>query len=255
MNADTRRWGIGHYTNAPIEGFTGGPFTSLREAMQEQGRSLLAIFETDVGCEPKIVKMWIEENAGGHWHEPTALDVQSAELGQAEALHERDRRMAAAKPQKKNFAAAELPAATADVPGQEEIPFGQRQDQRRPAPPTQTRAVAPPRAAPPAAPTRTATPPAGNGDRVHTKGAPPQVAEGETRDVAVGEAARGGDTVFVCVGKSINIGNYESIRVDIGRCRALKDGEDFAAVQDEVLAEVVAKVQEVEAEVLASVQS
>jgi hypothetical protein len=129
------------------------------------------------------------------------------------------------------------------VPGQEEIPFG--------------KPTAPPRTAPPRVPPQTAKPPtpaarqiAGPDQRVHTTGAPPAVAEGENRDTLAAEAARNGDTVFVCIGKTINTGNYESVRLDIGRCRALKDGEDFETVQTELVGEIAAKVQELEAEIL-----
>lgn len=53
-----------------------------------------------------------------------------------------------------------------------------------------------------------------------------------------------GNRVFVSVGKTINIGNYESVRVEYGEGRTVQDGENFVDVGNECLDKVLEGIQE-----------
>ena len=50
--------------------------------------------------------------------------------------------------------------------------------------------------------------------------------------------------VFVSVGKTINIGNYESVRVEYGEGRIVQDGDTFGGVKENCLRAVLDGIQE-----------
>jgi len=53
-----------------------------------------------------------------------------------------------------------------------------------------------------------------------------------------------GNRVFVSFSKTINIGNYESLRVEFGFGRTVSDGEKFADVLDECKADSTRSLEE-----------
>jgi hypothetical protein len=69
----------------------------------------------------------------------------------------------------------------------------------------------------------------------------PAVVDGEFYVAADGQA---GNRVFVSMGKTINIGNYESVRVEYGEVKVVQDGEDFNATRDNCATRVLNSVKE-----------
>ena len=70
-------------------------------------------------------------------------------------------------------------------------------------------------------------------------------------DQAVASQGEAGNRVFFSMGKTVNIGKYETIRVDVGESRVVPDGAKFSkfrkAVQRNVkkmLSEVVNMIEE-----------
>jgi hypothetical protein len=59
----------------------------------------------------------------------------------------------------------------------------------------------------------------------------PTVSDGDFSQASNGEL---GNRVYVSVSKTINIGNYESIRVEFGAGSTVNDGESFEDVAGEV---------------------
>lgn len=61
-----------------------------------------------------------------------------------------------------------------------------------------------------------------------------------------------GNRVHLVMGKTINLGNYESMRVEYGECRTVDDGQDFdevrEAVEESVCGRINAMVEMVEQE-------
>lgn len=76
----------------------------------------------------------------------------------------------------------------------------------------------------------------------------PAVVEGD-RDIAVNGVF--GNRVMVGMSKTINLGNYASIKVEFAECRVVQDGESFNKVREEVkanawveIADMVAIIEE-----------
>lgn len=63
-------------------------------------------------------------------------------------------------------------------------------------------------------------------------------------DFSTANNGQNGNRVFVSVGKTINIGNYESIRVEYGEGRIVQDGDTFSDVRDNCLRTVLGGIQE-----------
>ena len=53
-----------------------------------------------------------------------------------------------------------------------------------------------------------------------------------------------GNRVWCAIAKTINIGNYESVRVEAGRSREVEDGQDFEEIKDQVTQEVLSDASE-----------
>ncbi len=68
-----------------------------------------------------------------------------------------------------------------------------------------------------------------------TKIEKPAVVEGD-RDIAANGIF--GNRVMVGMSKTINLGNYASIKVEFAECRVVQDGESFDEVREEVKANV-----------------
>ena len=64
-----------------------------------------------------------------------------------------------------------------------------------------------------------------------TKTEKPAVVEGD-RDIAANGIF--GNRVMVGMSKTINLGNYASIKVEFAECRVVQDGESFDKVREEV---------------------
>jgi len=63
-------------------------------------------------------------------------------------------------------------------------------------------------------------------------------------DFSTANDGQNGNRVFVSVGKTINIGNYESVRVEYGEGRTVQDGENLNSVRELVIDRVITGVQE-----------
>ena len=63
-------------------------------------------------------------------------------------------------------------------------------------------------------------------------------------DYSTANNGQNGNRVFVSVGKNINIGNYESVRVEYGEGRTVQDGQSFDDVRDNCLRTVLGGIQE-----------
>jgi len=64
-------------------------------------------------------------------------------------------------------------------------------------------------------------------------------------DLFVAKEGQSGNRVFIGFGKTINIGNYESIRVEFGRGSTVSDGQDVNKVKSHILTEVVDGIKEI----------
>lgn len=60
----------------------------------------------------------------------------------------------------------------------------------------------------------------------------------------------GGNRVFVEMSKTVNLGNYESLRVSYGESRVVEDGWSFSEVRDEVVSTVGAQLMSMVGEVM-----
>ena len=69
----------------------------------------------------------------------------------------------------------------------------------------------------------------------------PAVVEGD-RDIAANGIF--GNRIMVGMSKTINLGNYASIKVDLAECRVVQDGESFDKVREEVQEIVWTKVSD-----------
>ena len=69
----------------------------------------------------------------------------------------------------------------------------------------------------------------------NTKVKKPAVVEGD-RDIAANGIF--GNRVMVGMSKTINLGNYASIKVDFAECKVVQDGESFDKVKEEVKTKV-----------------
>lgn len=63
-------------------------------------------------------------------------------------------------------------------------------------------------------------------------------------DFSTASNGQNGNRVFVSVGKTINIGNYESVRVEYGEGRTVQDGSVFSNERIKVFEEVMNGIQE-----------
>lgn len=70
----------------------------------------------------------------------------------------------------------------------------------------------------------------------------PVVVEGETSTAYDGQ---NGNRVFVSLAKTINMGNYESMRVEYGEGRTVHDGENFADVRNACAKEALENLGEI----------
>jgi len=66
----------------------------------------------------------------------------------------------------------------------------------------------------------------------------------EMEDMGLVFNGQSANRVFVALGKTINIGNYESFRVDVGRGRVVGEGQDFDKVLRQTKNEVMRDVAE-----------
>lgn len=63
-------------------------------------------------------------------------------------------------------------------------------------------------------------------------------------DWSTAHNGQNGNRVFVSVSKTINIGNYESVRVECGEGRTVKDGENFDVIRKLVFQAVMDGIEE-----------
>lgn len=63
-------------------------------------------------------------------------------------------------------------------------------------------------------------------------------------DFSTTNDGQNGNRVFVSVGKTINIGNYESVRVECGEGVTIQDGESFDVARKIVFERVMDGIQE-----------
>jgi len=64
----------------------------------------------------------------------------------------------------------------------------------------------------------------------------------EMEDAGLAFNGQSANRVFVALGKTINIGNYESFRVDVGRGRVVGKGQNFDEVLRQTKSEVMKDV-------------
>lgn len=86
---------------------------------------------------------------------------------------------------------------------------------------------------------------------------PLAIQQGETIDDLKARMQKGGDNseqVFVAIGKTINIGNYESVRIDVGVVRSLTEGQSFEDLKGDVASEAFELLNTLKAEVVAAVE-
>jgi hypothetical protein len=88
-------------------------------------------------------------------------------------------------------------------------------------------------------------------------GEAPAVQEGESLDdvkARMQKANTDGEQVFIAIGKTVNVGNYESVRIDVGIVRALADGQSFDDLKGDVASEVFELLMSLKAEVVTAVE-
>jgi len=68
----------------------------------------------------------------------------------------------------------------------------------------------------------------------------PVIQEGDYSKFSDGQD---GNRVFIAIGKTINIGNYESVRLEVGQGKVVPDG-DFEGAKQECIREVLSTVKE-----------
>lgn len=69
----------------------------------------------------------------------------------------------------------------------------------------------------------------------------PAIREGDAPDAATNGAI--GNRVHFTMAKTINIGNYESIRVEYGESRVVQDGESFGNARTKAVTSVMQNLQ------------
>lgn len=82
----------------------------------------------------------------------------------------------------------------------------------------------------------------------------PSVQVGSKSPLALHVGGQSSSTVSVAVGKTFNIGDYETIRVDVARTYPVGTGASFDRVQDECVRDTVAAFKITAEAVLASLQ-
>lgn len=230
------------YAIGPIDqehdpGFKAGPWPRMPELNEWAADVGDALFRWEPNKEPEILDVWVEARMIGGVRYVPGWAVNTAR----EECYEL---MAKAAAPKKNFGAA----AQASAPS-------------RPAPPARPQRQTP--VTEESAAEATAEGLDGTNGAEETKiakrpkGAAPVVQEGESLDDLKHRAqATAGEreTVFVAVGKTINIGDYESVRIDVGYCRPVEDGQSREDATNAVIDDVFETLNQLKADVLAAVQ-
>jgi hypothetical protein len=250
-------YAVGSLDQDRLPGFGAGPFKQLQDALECVGHEGEAVWRIVPGQEPSVIDVWVgaREIRGERFVPGWAVN---------QAREECHVIMAKAAAPKKNFGAT---AATASAPTRPPASPPAR-PQRQAAPVTEedfkpsdndpqdddvsgAEDDAPEQEAPaaPAVPAKTA--------KKRPTGSAPAVQEGETLDDLKRRAGApgNGQQVFVSVGKTINIGDYESVRIDVGICRPVEDGQTREEVTNEVIDEVFATINNLKTDVLAAVES
>ncbi|MFA5445012.1 MAG: hypothetical protein WC262_08610 [Bacteroidales bacterium] len=65
----------------------------------------------------------------------------------------------------------------------------------------------------------------------------------QSGDYAAANDGQNGNRVFVSMAKTMNLGNYESFRVEYGAGRVLEPGETHAVARESLLVEVASGIQ------------
>lgn len=96
---------------------------------------------------------------------------------------------------------------------------------------------------------------AASGPAIHATKNGVEVVDGEDADAARAAAAKanlvGDEFVFICIGRTVSPRQFESLRIDVGRCRAIRPGETFEDVENATIAEVATKLRTLEEEAIA----